>query len=84
LHQEIELLVAAGLSPADVLSGATARAASRFGFVDRGRIAPGLRADLVMLECDPLTNIQCASEIFSVWKRGVSVDRERYRSSLEH
>jgi imidazolonepropionase-like amidohydrolase len=84
LHQELELLVAAGLSPADVLSGATSRPASRFGFIDRGRIAPGLRADLVMLDCDPLNKIQCTSEIFSVWKRGVQVDRERYRSSLEH
>ena len=83
LHQELQLLVEAGLPAADVLSGATARAASRFGFADRGRIAPGLRADLVMLECDPLTDIQCTSEIFSVWKRGVPVDRERYRSSLE-
>jgi imidazolonepropionase-like amidohydrolase len=84
LHQELELLVAAGLPPADVLSGATARAASRFGISDRGRIAPGQRADLVMLDCDPLTNIHCASEIVSVWKRGVPVDRERYRSSLKH
>ena len=47
MHGELELLVRAGLSPAEALNAATAATARAFGLDDRGRIAPGLRADLV-------------------------------------
>lgn len=50
LHRELELLVAAGLRPVEALAAATAWAADGLGLGDRGRIAVGLRADLVVLE----------------------------------
>jgi imidazolonepropionase-like amidohydrolase len=77
LHQELQLLVSAGLSPVAALRSATADAASRFGFRDRGRIAVGTRADFVLLDCDPLQDIACTTRISSVWRRGVRVQRER-------
>src|SRR5262249_60162703 len=53
IHRELALLVAAGLTPAEALAAATAVAAGAFALADRGRIAPGLRADLVLVDGDP-------------------------------
>lgn len=83
LHRELELLVAAGLSPSKALTAATATPAARFGLSDRGRIAPGLRADLVLVDGDPTTDILRTRAIVGVWKRGVAVDREGYRAAIE-
>ncbi|KAK2670497.1 hypothetical protein RAB80_012919 [Fusarium oxysporum f. sp. vasinfectum] len=71
LHDELELLVRAGLSPADALRGATSLAASSFGFHDRGQIKMGYGADLVLLGADPTTNIQNSRSIKKVWAAGV-------------
>lgn len=49
LHQEFELLSQAGLSTVEILRAATVAPAERFGFGDRGVIAPGRRADLVLI-----------------------------------
>ena len=46
-HEELQLLVAAGVSPLNAIQGATSLAASTFRLYDRGAIATGLRADLV-------------------------------------
>lgn len=78
LHDELALLVAAGLSPEDALRGATSAAASAFRLSDRGRIAPGLRADLVLVQGDPLHDIQALRAIDEVWIAGAEVDRARY------
>ena len=53
LHDELALLVDAGLTPGEALAAATSVAATHFGLTDRGRIAPGLRADLVLLDGRP-------------------------------
>jgi imidazolonepropionase-like amidohydrolase len=73
LHHEFELLVAAGLSPAEVLDAATALPADHFGLADRGRILPGLRADLVLLENDPLVDVSATRSIRGVWVAGTRV-----------
>lgn len=75
IHRDLELLVEAGLSPKDALEAATGAPAAAFGLADRGRIAPGLRADLVLVEGDPTANIKATRAIRRVWKIGVEVDR---------
>ncbi|MDB4966994.1 MAG: amidohydrolase family protein [Myxococcales bacterium] len=83
LHREMELLVQAGLTPTDALAAATSTPAARFGLSDRGRIAAGLRADLVLVEGDPTADIRRTRAITGVWKRGVAVDRVAYRNDVE-
>jgi imidazolonepropionase-like amidohydrolase len=82
LHQELGLLVAAGLTPAQALAAATSAPAAAFGWHDRGRIAVGARADLVLVEGDPTRDIGAARRIVAVWKRGQRVDREAERRKI--
>jgi imidazolonepropionase-like amidohydrolase len=83
LHRELELLVEAGLTPPEALAAATSVPARAFGLEDRGRIAPGLRADLVLVEGDPSQDILATRRIRGVWQRGGAVDRESYRRQVE-
>lgn len=78
LHLELELLVRAGLTPVEALRAATAAPARRFGLADRGRIAPGMRADLVLVSGDPTTNVRATRAIERIWKNGAPVERRRY------
>jgi imidazolonepropionase-like amidohydrolase len=80
MHRELELLVDAGLTPTEALSAATALPARFFRLNDRGRIAPGLRADLVLVKGDPTRNILATRSIVGVWKEGQSLDRNAYRA----
>jgi imidazolonepropionase-like amidohydrolase len=70
IHGELALLVAAGLTPAEALRAATSRAAELFGLDDRGAITPGLRADLLLVEGDPTTDISATRNIRHVWIAG--------------
>lgn len=76
MHGELELLVRAGLEPAEALAAATAVPARRFGIADRGRIAPGMRADLLLVEGDPLSDITATRAIAGVWKNGYRIQRD--------
>ncbi|MET7422038.1 amidohydrolase family protein [Dactylosporangium sp. NPDC005555] len=71
LHHELELLVDAGLSTIDALRAATVLPAEHFGLTDRGVIAPGRRADLVLVDGDPLQDIRAARSISRVWCGGI-------------
>lgn len=73
IHDEVGLLVEAGLSAVEVLRGATSDAARRFGLADRGRLVPGLRADLVLLRGDPIVHPQATQDIHGVWVGGERV-----------
>jgi len=75
LHRELESLVFAGLSPQEALASATSVPARIFGLDDRGRIAPGARADLVLVRGDPTVDITATRDIVGVWKQGVATDR---------
>jgi imidazolonepropionase-like amidohydrolase len=72
VHHELQLLVTAGLTPVQALRAATATPARRFGLTDRGRITPGARADLLLVDGDPTTTtIADTLSIRAVWRRGV-------------
>jgi len=71
LHQELELLVGAGLSSVRALQAATSLPAKYFNLQDRGVIKPGFRADLVLVRGDPIANISVTREIERVWIGGV-------------
>jgi imidazolonepropionase-like amidohydrolase len=75
LHRELELLVRCGMTPAQALTAATAAPASVFNLADRGRIAPGQRADFVLVSGDPLTDITATRAIQRIWRAGVLCDR---------
>ena len=79
VHGELELLVKAGLTPTEALTAATALPAQRFHLEDRGRIQPGLRADLLLVEGDPTQDIRMTRKIDAVWIRGTKVEREEYQ-----
>lgn len=72
-HRELALMVDAGLTPLQSLTIATSNAARLLKLEDRGSIQPGKRADLVVLDADPLQDIKNTLRINSVWHRGVQV-----------
>jgi imidazolonepropionase-like amidohydrolase len=78
MHRELETLVSVGLDPEHALIAATSAPADAFGLEDRGRIAPGARADLLLVVGDPTANISVTRDIVGVWKLGVEADRASY------
>jgi imidazolonepropionase-like amidohydrolase len=73
LHEELSRLVAAGLTPAEALQGATLLAADTFGLSDRGAVTPGLRADVVLVAGDPTRDIAATRDIRGVWIGGTRI-----------
>ena len=81
MHEEILRLAEAGLDPAAALAAATSAPARAFGLDDRGRVAPGLRADLILVEGDPGSDLTATRAIAAIWKNGRRVDRRVAPSS---
>ncbi|MGH8236747.1 MAG: amidohydrolase family protein [Steroidobacteraceae bacterium] len=76
LHGELERLVAAGLTPRDVLPTATINPARFAGLeAEVGRVAVGYAADLVLLDANPLADIRNTRKINAVILRGRLLDR---------
>ena len=71
IFREFEFLHEAGLSNLEILRGTTSTAADIFGLTDRGTIAVGKRADLVLVEGDPTQDISACQNIKKVWVKGV-------------
>ncbi len=81
MHGELALLVQAGLTPVQALAAATSVPAERFGLSGRGRIAADARADMILVEGDPLTDITMTRHIVTIWKNGFVVDRALAQTS---
>lgn len=73
LHQELELLVEAGLTATEALRAATESTAQFFGLTDRGTVKVGRRADLVLVGGDPTADISRTTDIKAVWIAGSRV-----------
>jgi imidazolonepropionase-like amidohydrolase len=92
LHEELQLLVSAGLSPTEVLCTATLRAAEFLGVQhDFGSVEEGKVANLLLLEANPADDIRNTQKIRAVVLRGKFLDREnldklllREKASLAH
>jgi len=72
LHEELRLFVdSVGMSPMEALASATQKPAEWLGLADSvGTIAPGKVADLVLLDADPLANIDNTRRVSAVVLRG--------------
>jgi imidazolonepropionase-like amidohydrolase len=81
LHEELGLLVAAGLPPLQALAAATGNAARLLGADSLGRIAPGAVADLVVLDADPTADIAATRRIAWVMVRGRIIRPDSLRST---
>lgn len=80
MHDELALMVDAGLKPANALAAATSRAAEVLGIGDSiGLIRPGMIADLFAVRGDPIQDITALSQVVQVVKSGVLLDPRALR-----
>ncbi|HEY7096456.1 MAG TPA: amidohydrolase family protein [Terriglobales bacterium] len=71
LHHELQLLVQSGLTPLKAIQAATLNSAKTLGKEhELGQVAPGYFADIVILEADPLKQVENATKISLVMKAG--------------
>jgi hypothetical protein len=84
VHDELELLVSAGLSPADALAAATVGPAEYLGLRDSlGTVEAGRAADLVILDADPLADIRNIRRVYAVVSQGRLIDPAARQALLE-
>jgi len=82
LHDELSLLVQAGLSPMDAQETATRNPVHTFKLNDQGTIERGMRADLVLLDASPLDNIENVRKIRAVVAQGRMFERNELDAML--
>ncbi|MEH0580792.1 amidohydrolase family protein [Streptomyces sp. B21-108] len=86
LHDELALLVRAGLTPAQALHAATGQAARTLGLPQVGTVTRGMSADLVVLDADPLRDIRNTKRIHGVMVDGRWIppqERERLLAAVQ-
>ena len=76
LETELELLVRMGLSPRESLAAATNNYALQFGWNELGLIAPGRRADILVIDGDPTLNVWNVRRISTLIEDGEVIDRD--------
>jgi imidazolonepropionase-like amidohydrolase len=75
LHDELDMLAEAGLSASEILRAATVHCADLFPTLNTGMIAPGKRADMVLLNANPLLDVRNVHNIAAVILRGHLMNR---------
>ena len=82
-HVEMADMVAAGMSPADVIVASTKNAAEFLRLNDLGTVAAGKRADFLVLDANPLDDITNTRKISAVYLRGSAIDRAATRTRMK-
>ena len=72
-------MVAAGMTPMQVITAATGNGAQFLRMTDAGTIQANKSADFLVLDANPLDNITNTRKISSVYFRGAQVDRNAFR-----
>jgi imidazolonepropionase-like amidohydrolase len=78
-HIEMEDMVAAGMTPLQVIAAATRNGAQFLRMTDAGTIEVNKSADFLVLDANPLDNVTNTRKISSVYLRGAAVDRAPFR-----
>jgi imidazolonepropionase-like amidohydrolase len=82
-QKELQFMAEAGMTPSEVIVAATSRAAEFMGLSDRGLLAPGKRADLLVLDANPLDDIRNTRRITRLYLKGAEIDRAAIKASLD-
>jgi imidazolonepropionase-like amidohydrolase len=76
-HEEMQDMVLAGMTKAQVLTAATRSGAELLKIADAGTLAAGKSADFIVLDANPLDDITNTRKISAVYLRGAAVDRSK-------
>lgn len=74
LYEEFKLLSEAGIPNIDILKGATSFTAEAFGLEKTGKIIEGFKADMILVDGNPLEDINFIESINTIWKQGVTLN----------
>jgi imidazolonepropionase-like amidohydrolase len=81
-QKELQLMAEAGMTPSQVIVASTSRSAEFLGLADRGTLAAGKRADLLVLDANPLDDIRNTRRIAKLYIAGKEVDRAAIKAGL--
>jgi imidazolonepropionase-like amidohydrolase len=81
-HRELESMVNAGMPALAAITSATLLPARMLGLADRGSLEVGKRADLLVLDGDPLDDISNTRKISSVYIAGTKIDRDKLKAEF--
>ena len=82
-HHEIGMYVRLGMAPADAIVAATSRPTEVLRINDTGMLIKGKRADFIVLNANPLTDIRNTREIDAVYLYGAKLDRDSLRTKFK-